>query len=89
VIERDIAAGVAFVRGPDLVVMELGSMDLIMRVENLWERAMSSGSVKLFEEFAQDCVRLAQQADTPELRAKLLNLADEWMRAVVTSRTSS
>jgi hypothetical protein len=52
-------------------------------------RAMSSRSVKLFEEFAQDCVRLAQQADTPELRAKLLNLADEWMLAVVTSRTSS
>jgi hypothetical protein len=38
---------------------------------------MPSGSAKEFEEFAQDCVRLAEQADTPELRAKLLNLARE------------
>ena len=50
---------------------------------------MSSGSVKDFEEFALDCVRLAEQADTPLLREKLLNLAREWMRAVVTSKTSS
>ena len=28
---------------------------------------MSSGSAKEFEEFARDCVRLAEQADTPEL----------------------
>jgi len=41
---------------------------------------MSSGSKKEFEEFARDCVRLAEQADTPELREKLLNLAREWMR---------
>jgi hypothetical protein len=26
---------------------------------------------------------LAEQADTPELREKLLNLAREWMRAVM------
>src|SRR3954470_79376 len=45
---------------------------------------MSSGSIKEFEEFARDCVRLAEQADTPELREKLLNLAREWMRAVMT-----
>ena len=38
---------------------------------------MSSESAKEFEEFARDCVRLAEQADTPELREKLLNLA-EW-----------
>ena len=44
---------------------------------------MSPGSAKEFEEFAQDCVRLAEQADTPELRAKLLNLAREWMRAMM------
>ena len=36
-----------------------------------------------FEEFARDCVRLAAQADTPELREKLLHLAGEWMRAVM------
>jgi hypothetical protein len=44
---------------------------------------MPSASAKEFEEFAQDCVRLAEQADTPELRAKLLNLASEWMRAMM------
>ena len=46
---------------------------------------MSSGSAKEFEEFARDCGRLADQADTPELREKLLNLAREWMRAVMTT----
>jgi hypothetical protein len=29
---------------------------------------------------SRDCVRLASQADSPELREKLLNLAREWMR---------
>ena len=45
--------------------------------------AMPSGSAHEFEEFARDCVRLAEQADTQELREKLLNLAREWMRAVI------
>jgi len=44
---------------------------------------MSPGSAKEFEEFAQDCVRLAEQADTPDLREKLLNLTREWMRAAM------
>jgi hypothetical protein len=35
------------------------------------------------EEFARDCVRLAEQADTLILREKLLNLAREWMRAAM------
>jgi hypothetical protein len=38
---------------------------------------------KEFEEFARDCVRLAGRTDTPELREKLLNLAREWMQAVM------
>jgi hypothetical protein len=42
-----------------------------------------SKSAKDFEEFARDCVRLAEQADTPALREKLLGLAREWMRAVM------
>jgi hypothetical protein len=42
-----------------------------------------SSSAKEFEGFARDCVRLAERADTPELREKLLNLAREWMRAVM------
>ncbi len=46
-------------------------------------RSPMSGSAKEFEEFARDCVRLAEQADTPELREKLLNLAREWMHAVM------
>ena len=42
-----------------------------------------SSAAKEFEEFARDCVRLAERADTPELRGKLLNLAREWMQAVM------
>lgn len=41
---------------------------------------MPAGSAKELEAFARDCVRLAQQAATPELREKLLDLAREWMR---------
>ena len=33
---------------------------------------MSSGTAKEYEDFARDCVRLANQADSPELREKLL-----------------
>jgi hypothetical protein len=44
---------------------------------------MSSGTAKEYEDFARDCVRLANQADSPELRDKLLNLAREWMHAVM------
>ena len=42
-----------------------------------------SSAAKEFEGFARDCVRLAEGADTPELREKLLNLAREWMHAVM------
>ena len=50
-----------------------------------WEaQPMSSGSAaKEFEAFARDCVQLAAQADTPELREKLLSMARDWMRAAV------
>lgn len=60
-------------------------MNRIMGVERRESREppMPSRSAKEFEEFAQDCVRLAEQADTPEVRGKLLNLAREWMRAVM------
>jgi hypothetical protein len=40
-------------------------------------------SGKEFEEYARDCVRLAQQADTPELRDQLLVMAREWMEALM------
>jgi hypothetical protein len=52
------------------------------------EKPMSSQSAKEFEEFARDCVRLAERADTPELREKLLNLAREWMQAVMEDEDS-
>jgi hypothetical protein len=42
---------------------------------------MSPG--KEFEDYARDCVRLAQQADTPELRNQLLVMAREWMEALM------
>jgi hypothetical protein len=42
---------------------------------------MSSGSE--FEEFARDCVKLARQANSPELREKLFDIAREWMLAAM------
>ena len=64
--------------------MELRAVNRIMTVESIGcsEANMSARSAKEFDEFAGDCVRLAEQADTPMLREKLLNLAREWMRAV-------
>jgi hypothetical protein len=46
------------------------------------EWTMPSG--KDFEAYARDCVRLAQQADSPELRDQLLAMAREWMEALMT-----
>jgi hypothetical protein len=48
-----------------------------------FEEPAMSPSAKEFEEFAKECVRLAGQADAPELRDKLLNIAREWMRAAI------
>jgi hypothetical protein len=48
---------------------------------------MSSGSE--FEEFARDCVRLARQANSPELREKLFDIAREWMRAAMDSEEAA
>ena len=49
-----------------------------------WEtRPMSSGSAMEFEAFARDCVQLAAQANSPELREKLLSMARDWMRAAM------
>jgi hypothetical protein len=65
--------------------MELRAVNRIMTVESIGcsEANMSARSAKEFDEFARDCVRLAEQADTPMLREKLLNLAREWMHAVM------
>jgi hypothetical protein len=41
---------------------------------------VSFGSVKVFEDYARDCVNRAKQADSPELRDMLLDIAREWMQ---------
>jgi hypothetical protein len=40
-------------------------------------------SSKEFESYARYCVRLAEQADTPLLRETLLQMAREWMQAIM------
>ena len=39
-------------------------------------------------DFARDCVRLAQSADTPALRERLLQIAREWMAGAMHEETS-
>ena len=41
---------------------------------------MSLGSAKEFQDYARDCVNKAKQADMPELRDMLLDMAREWMQ---------
>ena len=42
---------------------------------------MSSGRAKEFDQYARECVRLAEGAEDPDLREKLLRQAREWMQA--------
>ena len=44
---------------------------------------MSSERAREFARYARLCVKLAQEADTPELREQLFQQAREWMRAVL------
>ena len=44
---------------------------------------------KDFEDYARDCVRLAEQMDSPELRGELLQQAREWMHAVIDEEDAS
>jgi cation transport regulator ChaB len=45
---------------------------------------MSSETTKDFQKYAQDCVKLAQQPNTPpELRQQLFQMAREWMQAMM------
>jgi hypothetical protein len=39
-----------------------------------------------FEDFARDCIRLAHQEKSRELRSRLLILARDWMHAAVQNR---
>jgi hypothetical protein len=50
---------------------------------------MSSGKEKEFDSYARDCVQLADQADTPELREAMINMAREWMQAVMDEEDGS
>ena len=47
------------------------------------ETRMSSRKASEFAQYARLCVKLAQEADTPELREKLFQQAREWMRALM------
>ena len=42
---------------------------------------MSSHATKDYEAFARDCVNLANHANTPALRQRLMDMARDWMRA--------
>jgi hypothetical protein len=67
--------------------MSLGTLEglspgiLIPQSPSPFLTTVSSGSE--FEEFARDCVRLATQANSPQLREKLFDIAREWMRAAM------
>jgi hypothetical protein len=45
------------------------------------DQAMSSGREKEFDQYARECVRLADGVTDPDLREKLLRQAREWMQA--------
>ena len=45
---------------------------------------MSSGTGKDFEHYARECVKLAEQPNTPpELQEQMLQMAREWMQAMI------
>jgi hypothetical protein len=44
---------------------------------------------KKYQDYARECVRLAGQADTPQLRDKLLDLARIWMDAALTEEETA
>jgi hypothetical protein len=50
---------------------------------------MSSGKEKQFDGYARECVKLADQADTPELREAMINMARQWMQAVMDEEDES
>jgi DNA primase len=44
---------------------------------------MSPEKAKEFDDYARLCVKLAKEADTPDLREQLIQQAREWMRAIM------
>jgi hypothetical protein len=68
-----------------LCVLELSSMIRIIGADE-WNsmEACAMSSEKEFEDYARDCVNLAEQPDAPpELREQLLQMAREWMKAIM------
>lgn len=51
---------------------------------------MSLQTAKEFQDYAQDCVKLANGDNVPpELRKQLLEMAREWMQAVIEQEDGS
>ena len=46
-------------------------------------------SSKTLQNYAQECVQLAQRAESPELREELLNMARDWMRDAMDDQEKS
>jgi hypothetical protein len=44
---------------------------------------MSSGKESEFDGYARECMKLASQADTWELREAMIDMAREWMQAIM------
>ena len=75
-------------------ILELGSTNRnysAWRMETRFEGcAMSSETAKEFEKYARDCVKLAKDASvSPELRNQLLEMAREWMHAIIAEEDGS
>jgi hypothetical protein len=73
--------------------LELGSTKRII-AENgkpfFRGHAMSVGTAKGFQDYARDCVKLANGDNVPpELRKQLLEMAREWMQAVIEQEDGS
>jgi hypothetical protein len=52
--------------------------------------AMSPETAEEFENYARDCVKLAKEESvSPELRKQLLEMAREWMHAIIAGEDGS
>ena len=70
--------------------MEPSSIIRIILLDEWDSKACAMSSAKEFETYARDCVHLAEQPDAPpELREQLLQMAREWMQAMMESEDES
>src|ERR1700730_4896698 len=64
--------------------MRTGTLRIIGAGRMELDGACAMSSATDFETYARDCVKLAEQAHTPpELREQLLQMAREWMQAMM------